>query len=142
MIRTTPRFTTQTGYRVTVEIPEPEALRLLAAIEAADPLIWGDYDRVSFTSTPGVQRFRALGTGRNAATENRVSVPCVEVRFFVSEGAVEAVLDAIHEAHPYEEPVVLVERCLRTLHVRGSDEDNPNRFWNRPAADWVPPQHR
>jgi hypothetical protein len=142
MTRRNPTFTTQTGHRVTVEVPEPEALRLLDAIEAADPLTWGDYDRVSFTSAPGVQRFRALGTGRNAATDDRVAVPCVDLRVFVPDGAIEAVLDAIHDAHPYEEPVVLVEPCLRTLHIRGRDEENPNRFWNRPTAGWVPPEHR
>ena len=52
------------------------------------------------------------------------------------------VLRSIYASHPYEEPVVFVETCVRTLHIRGVDEDNPNRFWNNEAEDWVPEEHR
>jgi hypothetical protein len=73
-----------------------------------------------------------------------VEVPCVELSFFLSHDEPKAVqvLKSIYSSHPYEEPVVLVESCLRTLHIRGMDEDNPNRFWNCETEDWVPEQHR
>lgn len=140
---TSERFTTQTGWRVLVQVPEPDCPRVIAAVIAEDPLVWGDYDRVTF-ATPGQQQFRSLPGGANAATEEAVSVPCLELSFFLSgdAGRLDPVLHAIYRVHPYEEPVILVLPALRTCHIRGVDEDNPNRFWNRETADWVPDAHR
>ena len=45
---------------------------------------------------------------------------------------------AIYQAHAYEEPMIFIQNCLRTLHIRGGDIYNPNRFWNRQDVDWVP----
>jgi len=140
----TDRFTCEAGYRISVQVPEPEAERLIAAVLGADALNYGDYDRVTFCSAPGLQGFRSLGTGRNAATGRSVSVACIELSFFLPEDEDRArtVLGVIYDVHPYEEPVVFVQPCLRCLHIRGADEDNPNRFWNRPAAQWIPEPHR
>lgn len=140
----TSRFTAEDGLRITVQVPDDRARVLMQAILAVEPLKYGDYDRVAFRTAPGMQQFRSLGSGRNTATEAEVEVPCVELSVFVpDDGArVERILRAIYDAHPYEEPVIFVAPCLRTLHIRGTDEDNPNRFWNRPAEDWVPAAHR
>lgn len=128
------------GFRIAVQTPETDTDRLLDAVQAADPLTWGDYDLVSFTAALGVQRYRSLGTGRNVATAGRVEVPCVEISFVIAHDQVrlKAVLTAIHDAHPYEEPVVIITEAMRTLHIRGTGEDNPSRFWNRETADWLP----
>ncbi|MEO0401667.1 MAG: hypothetical protein AAF214_04765 [Pseudomonadota bacterium] len=135
------RFVAQSGHIITVQVPEAETDRLLTAITAVDPLGYGDYDSVAFASQPGTQSFRALGTGRNAATSDVVTVACVELSFFcASEPA--PVIKAIYDAHPYEEPVIFVTASTRSLHITGMDEDNPNRFWNRPTPDWVPKEHR
>lgn len=69
---------------------------------------------------------------------------CVELQIFVPKlGAdLEPVIRAIYHAHPYEEPVIQLLPAARTRHRRGQDEDNPNRFWNQDAADWVPKAHR
>ena len=95
-------------------------------------------------TAPGIQHFRSLGSGRNAATEKVVEVPCIELSFFLGSDETKAVqiLKNIYAAHPYEEPVVFVEPCVRTLHIRGMDEGNPNRFWNNEAEDWVPQEHQ
>ncbi len=107
-------------------------------------LKYGDYDRVTFRTALGIQQFRSLGSGRNTATERVVEVPCVELSFFIGGDEARAVqtLRNIYAVHPYEEPVIFVEPCVRTLHIRGMDEDNPNRFWNNEAEDWVPEEHR
>lgn len=134
----------ETGHLVDVEVPEAELDRLLAGICGVVPLRHGEYEAVTFTSAPGVQRFRVLETARNAATQDAVAVPCVSLRFFLAEdcGALEKVLDALYDLHPYEEPVIYVHAVSRGRHVAGAGDDNPNRFWNRPAADWVPDAHR
>ena len=140
----TSRFIPEPGNRVTVEVPAPDVARVLASVIAVDALTYGDYDQVAFTSAGGVQQFRSLPQGRNPATDAAVQVPCVQLSFFIA-GAPDhltRVIEAVYDAHPYEEPVITVASVLRCLHVRGLDEDNPNRFWNRPVADWVPQEHR
>lgn len=138
------RFTPEDGLKITVQIPEVKADVLLEAIRTVTNMRYGDYDCVSFQTTPGTQRFRALGTGRNAATSSAVSVPCAELSFFIpaQDALAVRVLKAIYAAHPYEEPVIFVHSVTRTCHISGLDEDNPNRFWNQATADWVPREHR
>lgn len=140
----TDRFTTEQGLHITLQVPEECAPALTQAVLGVDALAYGDYDQVTFQTAAGQQRFRALGCGRNRATAKAVSVACVELCFFLPDDAPRArrVLRAIYDTHPYEEPVIFIRPCLRSLHIRGLDEDNPNRFWNRPAASWVPEPHR
>ena len=138
------RFKTEQGTRIIVQVPETHARRVLNEVIVECPLKYGDYDKVAFTSVPGIQSFRSLGSGRNAATEGVVEVPCVELSFFIEGDAatIETAVKAIYLVHPYEEPVIFLEPCLRALHVRGMDENNPNRFWNRAPEHWVPDAHR
>ncbi len=138
------RFVPEQGFRITVQVPETHVQKVVDCVLDCDTLAYGDYDCVTFRTALGIQQFRALGTGRNTATKDVVEVPCVELSFFVqgNENNTVQVLKNVYFAHPYEEPVVFVEPCLRTLHIRGIDEDNPNRFWNADAPDWVPEEHR
>lgn len=140
----TDRFTVQHGHIVAVQAPAADLSAILTAIVGHDPLAWGDYDQVAFVTAPGGQMFRALGTGRNAATAGRVTMPCSELRVFTAAtGAnLTALVEAIYHVHPYEEPVIVITPCTRACQVRGTDEDNPNRFWNRDTPDWVPDEHR
>ncbi|MBE1285114.1 MAG: hypothetical protein GJ676_17510 [Rhodobacteraceae bacterium] len=138
------RFTTETGTRVLVQVPETEAQAVLQVILKHDPLAWGDYDQVAFFSPPGRQQFRSLPGGRNAPTDEAMSVSCVEIQVFsILRGTdLEAMIRAVYNVHPYEEPVIQLIPALRTRHIPGVDEDNPNRFWNREMPDWVPEPHR
>ncbi|MEM9604686.1 MAG: hypothetical protein AAGA11_17615 [Pseudomonadota bacterium] len=135
------RFRVEPGWRIAVQIPADCADTVLDAVRDRAPLRYGDYEAVTYATAEGTQSFRSLGTGRNRANPAPVTVPSVELSFFCvgTPADLDAVLEAIYAAHPYEEPVVYVDRTTRTLHIRGLDEDNPNRFWNRSAApDWVP----
>lgn len=138
------RFVPENGLRVIVQVPVSHAQRIVDAVLVHDALKYGDYDCVTFRTAPGVQQFKSLGGGRNAATENVVEVPCVELSFFLGTDEAKAVqvIKSIYSSHPYEEPVVFVESCVRALHIRGVDENNPNRFWNNEPEDWVPDEHR
>lgn len=141
---TNPRFQTEQGFRVTVQVPELHSQKIIDAVLAVANLKYGDYDRVTFSTDSGSQQFRSLGSGRNAATDDVMAVPCVEVSFFLPDDEADTikVFTQVYAAHPYEEPVIFVAPCLRCLHVRGTDEDNPNRFWNSDPEDWVPHEHR
>ena len=138
------RFVPQNGLRIIVQVPDTHAQKIIDAVLVDDALKYGDYDGVAFRTAPGIQQFRSLGSGRNTATEKVVEVPCVELSFFTcsDEARVVQTLINIYSSHPYEEPVIFVESCVRTLHIRGTDEDNPSRFWNNEAEDWVPEEHR
>ncbi len=138
------RFVPENGLRITVQVPGTHAQLIVDAVLAKDSLKYGDYDCVTYWTAPGSQRFRSLGSGRNAATDKVIDVPCVELSFFLGSDEANAVevLKSIYASHPYEEPVIFVETCVRTLHIRGTDEDNPNKFWNNDAEDWVPEEHR
>lgn len=140
----THRFKPEKGLRLLVQVPDTDTQRLVDAVLAVTALRYGDYDSVTFRTSPGTQQFRSLGRGRNAATKRVVEVPCVELSFFLPDDEVTAtkILEAIYSAHPYEEPVIFLITCLRTRHIRGLDEDNPNRFWNRQPEDWVPQEDR
>jgi len=141
---TSARFTVERGTRILVQVPPEASDRVWAAILKEDPLSYGDYDQVGFTAPAGVQHFRALGSGRNAATIDIVTVDCVELQMFtVKTGQeLEPLLGAIYHSHPYEEPVIQLLPGARTRHIRGQDEDNPNRFWNRENVDWIPAEHQ
>lgn len=141
---TTDRFTHEHGFRIIVQVPDQHAQQIVNHVLKTTTLQYGDYDSVTFKTASGVQQFRSLGSGRNVATETVVEVPCVELSFFleISESLLTRVVEVIYSVHPYEEPVVFVEACLWARHIRGLDEDNPNRFWNSASADWVPDEHR
>jgi len=141
---TTARFIPEHGVRITVQVPDQSAQTIVEHVLKIAPLKYGDYDSVTFKTASGCQQFRSLGSGRNIATVAVVEVPCVELSFFLEndEALTTRIIEAIYSAHPYEEPVVFVEACLRTLHIRGLDENNPNRFWNSAPADWIPEEHR
>lgn len=138
------RFSIEQGTRVLIQVPQEAAEQVLQEILAQEPLRWGDYDQVAYTTMPGVQQFRALPQARNRATDMAVEVYCVELQIFVPKQgrALEPLLRAIYHAHPYEEPVIQLVPAARSLHRRGQDEANPNRFWNQEPADWVPIAHR
>ncbi|MFX0541637.1 hypothetical protein ACEWPM_007880 [Roseovarius sp. S4756] len=141
---TTDRFVPEEGLRIIVQVPGTHAQRITDTVLKIAPLTYGDYDCVTFRSAPGIQQFRSLGRGHNAATKTVVEVRCLELSFFLpqDERLTDTVLRAIYAAHPYEEPVIFVQTCLRTQHIRGMDEDNPARFWNSEAEDWIPQEHR
>ncbi|MFG6565901.1 hypothetical protein ACGYLI_16920 [Sulfitobacter sp. 1A13421] len=137
------RFEIEEGFEISLQVPTAHTAQLLEAIYRTDTLRYGDYDRVSFTTAPGLQRFRSLPGGRNAASETVLEVQCEELSFFVgSQEQVMEVVQTVHDHHPYEEPVIVVRTVQRSLHRSGMDEDNPNKFWNRGPEDWVPEIHR
>ena len=54
------RFSIEQGTRVLIQVPQEAAEQVLQEILAQEPLHWGDYDQVAYTTRPGVQQFRAL----------------------------------------------------------------------------------
>ncbi|MEM7335333.1 MAG: hypothetical protein AAF490_24865 [Chloroflexota bacterium] len=134
------RFIPEDGLRIIVQVPDTHVQKLINAIMAKDKLNYGGYDSVMFKTATGVQQFESLGTGHNPASGKVIEISCVEISFFLPNDETKAVqiLETIYATHPYEEPVVFVLPCVRTLHITGVDEDNPNKIWNKEKADWYP----
>ena len=91
-------------------------------------LNWEAYESFSFICAEGLQHFGALST---IVRQIRLcKYPWIKFCFFLeqSDTMLKEVVTAIYQAHPYEEPVMFSQNCLRTLHIRRPDIDNLNRF--------------
>ena len=122
-------------YLVRVQIPPDDVSRVLEAITNVSRLRYGKYEQVAFRSSTGTLQFKPLEGAKEDATE-LIEVPCDEVSFTVpqGEGTIAAVIEAIFESHPYEEPVVLIQPVMSSRFKYTSTGNNPNKWWHRP--DW------
>jgi hypothetical protein len=120
-------------YLVRVQIPPDDVSRVLEAITGVSPLRYGRYEQVAFRSNTGTLQFKPLEGSKPSATE-LICLPCDEISFTVpqDEGTISAVIEAIFESHPYEEPVVLIQPVMSTRFKYTSEKDNPNKWWHHP----------
>lgn len=99
-------------YHLIVYVPVPDARRVRKALAGAGAGKLGNYDGCSFSSR-GIGRFRPL-KGANPAigtvgTPEEVEEERIEVMVDVpSEVELKKVIQAVREAHPYEEPAIHV----------------------------------
>ncbi|MDQ0471641.1 hypothetical protein [Labrys wisconsinensis] len=124
-------------FLVSFQAPEDEAEAILDRLAAVDPLVLGAYDRCSWQSAPGLERYRprpGAMAGAEEALRRRPGI--VEVSFQIGRDPerLARVVEAIAAAHSYQEPVVLIREALAS-RAKGGDADNPNRWWNR-GGDW------
>lgn len=91
--------------QVVVFVPHADADRVREALHAAGAGAVGDYDRASF-SAPGQGRFRPLdgATPHIGAVGETEVVEEVRVEAVLPRGRRAAVVRALLDAHPYEEP--------------------------------------
>lgn len=131
--------TVEEEYLVRVQIPANDVSRILEAIINVSPLRYGNYDQVAFRYNAGTQQFKPLEGSISGETE-LIHVPCDEISFTVpkNDETIAAVVEAIFESHPYQEPVILIQEVMSTRFKYGQTKSNPNKWWNRPELDWVP----
>lgn len=98
-------------YLARVQTPPDDISRVLGAITGVSPLRYGRYEQVAFRSNTGTLQFKPLEGSKEGATE-LIVVPCDEISLTIpqNEGTISAVIEAIFESHPYEEPVGLIHR--------------------------------
>lgn len=125
-------------YRLEVQTRPDDADRLLDAVTAVHPLDYGRYRRNASVSAVGAE------TGQpqdNSTTTTHIdgfeaggteTYPMVELKFSIPRDAMilERVMDAIHYAHHYEEPVIHVREEWASRAAYDPNSDNPNRWWN------------
>ena len=122
------------AYLVAVHVPNEDTEKVLAAVVAAVGLEYGKYDHVAYLDAPGLEQYRPM-TGSKAGEQSAPGrTPTTNVSFSVPRDptTLKKAIDAIYDAHAYEEPVIYVSEVWRSRST-GSDDRNPNRWWNRPS---------
>ena len=98
-----------------VQIPVDDVSRVLEAIVRVTPLRYGNYERVSFRCRQGMQQYKPLAGSKTGRAE-LVNILTDEISFTVprNDKTIIAVIDALFESHPYEEPVILIQDVMST----------------------------
>ncbi|RUW30581.1 MULTISPECIES: hypothetical protein [unclassified Mesorhizobium] len=123
---------------VTFQAPAADVERIMEAVVAITPLRMGKYDGNAYQSAQGIERYRTLeGAAAGAEIELRRRPGTVEVSFELPDDQALAarVVEAIYQAHSYEEPVIRLQPLLASRSKGLDDRANPNRWWNT-TGDW------
>jgi hypothetical protein len=123
---------------LTVQAPVADVDRIMEAVVAIAPLAMGKYDSNAYQSANGIERYRPLeGAAAGAETELRRRPAIVEVSFELPDDQLLAgrVVEAIFQAHSYQEPVIRLQPILGSRSKGLDDSANPNRWWNT-TGDW------
>jgi hypothetical protein len=126
---------------LTLQAPPEDVDRILAAVTGIAPLAMGKYDRNAYQSSGGIEHYRPLeGAAAGPETEVRKRPGTVELSFELppDQALVDRVIEAIFQAHSYQEPVIRLQNILCSRSKGLDDRDNPNRWWNT-TGDWRKP---
>jgi hypothetical protein len=107
-------------YHFRVVVPAGYEPELLHSIEKVVPLTYGNYDRVAWVSSPGMQQYRVLPGADPASPDDKnviaaeddlVKLKCVAVEFSIPRDDAlkrSVIEEGIYRVHPWDEPVVSV----------------------------------
>lgn len=137
------KYNARTGRIIPVWTIEIQTLaedtdRLLDAVMQVYPLGYGRYQRNASISAVGQETAQpepqsstaTHKTGfRAGATE---TYPMVELKISIERDlrTLEQVMDALIDAHHYEEPVIFVRQDWASRSAYDPHRTNPNRWWN------------
>lgn len=107
------------AYRITVFVPPSRFEELLASVTKVLPVSHGHYREVFWWSAPGTEQFRPEeGSEPAMGSIGKVSrLDSIELKFLLPRNAdiLNQVVDrGIRPAHPWEEPVIIVDECEMT----------------------------
>lgn len=125
-------------FLLTVQAPPEDVDRIMRAVTAITPLAMGNYDSNAYQSATGIERYRPLqGAAAGAETELRRRPGVVEISFELPDDQplLERVVEAIFQAHSYQEPVIRAQAIVTSRSKGLDDSNNPNRWWNT-TGDW------
>jgi hypothetical protein len=112
--------------------------RILDAITAVHPLRYGKYERTASISAPGLETTRPPAGSTTAAHIDGFTpgtthtYRTVEVKISIERNleTLTKVMDAIIDAHHYEEPAIFVREDWVSRSAYDPSSRNPNRWWN------------
>jgi len=105
------------SYRVTVFVPPAQLEEVLASITRVLPPNKGKYGEVFWWSAPGTEQFRPLeGSKPTSGSVGELSrMDSIELKFLIpgnKELLTQVVEEGIRPAHPWEAPVITIDKCL------------------------------
>jgi hypothetical protein len=127
---------------VTFQAPTEDVDRIMDEVVSIAPLAMGSYDSNAYQSGTGVERYRPLeGAAAGAESGLRKRPGVIEISFEIPDQQVlaERVVEAIFQAHSYQEPVIRIQPVLCSRSRGLDDSANPNRWWNT-TGDWKKPE--
>lgn len=118
-------------------VPE-DTDRILDAVMSVHPLSYGRYRRNASISAVGQETAQPEPGSTTEhhdgrfATGNTETYQMVELKISLERElpTLERVLDAVLEAHHYEEPVIFVREDWTSRAAYDPNSTNPNRWWN------------
>ncbi len=104
------------AYRVTVFVPPAQLEEVLASITRVLPANDAKYDEVFWWSAPGTEQFRPLeGSNPASGSVGELSrMDSIELKFLLprnKELLNQVIEEGIRSAHPWEAPVITVDKC-------------------------------
>ncbi len=122
-----------------IQTPVPGKEPLLEALRKGPDLKQGHYDCCLHVSAAGEQQFRALEGSHAGAEQTIQSVPVVDITISIApdKQLLEKTLAIIFANHVHEEPTIRISECGGTRSMYTGDNDNPNKYWNRPDAQEI-----
>lgn len=122
--------------------------RILDAVIAVYPLCYGRYERNASVSALGKETARPMAEstttthGDGFVAGGTETYPMVELKITIERDlqTLSSVMDAIIDAHHYEEPVIFLREDWVSRAAYDPNSRNPNRWWNngRGLPDPVP----
>ena len=118
-------------------VPE-DTDRILDDIMKVYPLSYGRYQRNASISAIGRETSQPTEGSTTTTHVDTYSAgdtetyPMVELKISIDRDpkVLAAVMDAIHYAHHYEEPVIFLREDWASRAAYDPNNDNPNRWWN------------
>ena len=104
------------AYRITVFVPPAQLEEVLSSITRVLPPVSGKYREVFWWSSPGTEQFRPLeGSNPTSGSLSELSrMGSIELKFLVprnKELLNKIIEEGIRSAHPWEAPVITVDKC-------------------------------
>ena len=103
-------------YRVTVFVPPAQLEDVLVSITRVLPANSGQYGEVFWWSAPGTEQFKPLeGSNPTSGSVGELSrMDSIELKFLLprnKELLNQVIEEGIRPAHPWEAPVITVDKC-------------------------------
>lgn len=125
-------------WTVEIQTVAADTDRILDAVIKVHPLAYGRYGRCASISAVGAETGRPQA---NSTTTNHKpgyvagsteTYPMVELKISIERdvAALERVMDAVLDAHHYEQPMIYVREDWASRATYDPHNTNPNRWWN------------
>lgn len=104
--------------RINVYVIEDCVEKVLSAVQKVTNLKYGNYDGVSWSSYPGIERCtpRAGSDTWGGSIDNPFSIDSIQIQFSIprDQELLSDVVEAVFDSHPWDEPVISIFESIET----------------------------